>query len=63
MGYYGFPEEGGHKDSQNFIQSLERDGSIPWCISGDFNDILFDYKMSEGAEQGGQLINRFCQAT
>lgn len=39
-GFYGFPDRTQRRDSWNFIQALSSKSSLPWCILGDFNDML-----------------------
>lgn len=38
--YYGFSERNKGKDSWNLLRSLSSISSLPWCIIGDFNDLL-----------------------
>ncbi|MCH82637.1 endonuclease/exonuclease/phosphatase family protein [Trifolium medium] len=40
-GFYGYRPDGGRRhDSWNLLRTLAQDNSLPWCIMGDFNDIL-----------------------
>lgn len=39
--YYGFPERERRKDAWNFLRSLASKSQLPWCIFGDFNDLLY----------------------
>jgi hypothetical protein len=39
-GYYGFPENSRRKDAWQFLRQLSNMSSLPWCILGDFNNIL-----------------------
>lgn len=39
-GFYGYPERSSRRDSWSLIQSLSSHSSLPWCIVGDFNDML-----------------------
>ncbi|XP_057796787.1 uncharacterized protein LOC131012797 [Salvia miltiorrhiza] len=39
-GYYGFPERRRRRDSWNLLRRLSSLNSLPWCIMGDFNDLL-----------------------
>lgn len=39
--YYGFPEMSKRRDAWNFIRRLATGSSLPWCIVGDFNDMLY----------------------
>lgn len=38
--YYGFPEQRRRRKAWNFLRALSRINHLPWCIIGDFNDIL-----------------------
>lgn len=38
--YYGFPERSRRREAWNFIRLLASKSTLPWCIIGDFNDIL-----------------------
>lgn len=39
--FYGYPERTKRQDSWDLIRTLARRSSLPWCIVGDFNDMLF----------------------
>lgn len=39
--YYGYPECTRRRESWNLIHRLANISTIPWCIWGDFNDLLF----------------------
>lgn len=39
--FYGFPERERRSDSWQFIHQLASRSSLPWCIMGDFNDLLY----------------------
>lgn len=39
--YYGFPERSKRREAWRLIQRLANISDIPWCIWGDFNDLLF----------------------
>lgn len=40
--FYGFPfpERSRRKDSLDFLRSLDEVSPLPWCVFGDFNDLL-----------------------
>lgn len=39
--FYGFPERSKRSQSWDFIHALSKNNSsLPWCIFGDFNDII-----------------------
>jgi hypothetical protein len=55
-GFYGYPETARRRDSWNFIRGLARQISLPWCLMGDFNDILHaDEKKGRTTRQIGLL--------
>jgi len=39
-GYYGYLEIERRKETWDFLRTLAQDNTLPWCIMGDFNDIL-----------------------
>jgi hypothetical protein len=39
-GFYGHPEHDRRRDSWDLLRSLAHDVSLPWCVMGDFNDML-----------------------
>lgn len=39
--FYGFPERSRRRDSWDLIHHLAANSSVPWCIFGDFNDLLY----------------------
>jgi hypothetical protein len=39
-GYYGYPNGGRRRTSWEFLRTLSHQSSLPWCIFGDFNDIM-----------------------
>jgi exonuclease III len=61
-GYYGFPESRRRRDSWNFIRQLANNNSLPWCIIGDFNDILHAHEKKGRRVCAPWLINGFRKA-
>ncbi|MCH83495.1 endonuclease/exonuclease/phosphatase family protein [Trifolium medium] len=61
-GFYGFPEQDRRRDSWNLPRSLAQDITLPWCIMGDFNDMLFAEDKRGGSEQPQWLIRGFREA-
>lgn len=39
-GFYGLPDRGQRRQSWDMLRSLSMQSTLPWCIVGDFNDIL-----------------------
>ena len=48
-GYYGYPNGGCRTAAWNFLRQLSNEFASPWCIFGDFNDIL-DASEKRGAQ-------------
>lgn len=40
MGFYGFPDICRRRDSYNSLRRLAAGSNLPWCIVGNFNDLL-----------------------
>jgi endonuclease/exonuclease/phosphatase family metal-dependent hydrolase len=38
--YYGYPERGRRRQSWDLLRELRDMSELPWCIIGDFNDLL-----------------------
>ncbi|GAU45339.1 hypothetical protein TSUD_84560 [Trifolium subterraneum] len=38
--YYGFPERGRRRHAWDMLRNLRNMSPLPWCIIGDFNDLL-----------------------
>lgn len=39
-GFYGFPDRMQRRESWNLIRMLSNYASLPWCVIGDFNDMI-----------------------
>ena len=39
-GYHGYPERQRIREAWAFIRLLHSISSLPWCVAGDFNDML-----------------------
>ncbi|WJX95852.1 hypothetical protein P8452_77121 [Trifolium repens] len=61
-GFYGFPGSGRRRDSWKFLRHLSQVSSLPWCIIGDFNDILSAIEKKGRAKRSPWLINGFRSA-
>ena len=58
-GFYGFPEGSRRKDSWNLIRQLSNLSNLPWCIIGDFNDILTTTEKKGRTDRAPWLIHGF----
>jgi hypothetical protein len=38
--YYGYPERGRRSQAWNLLRELRDMSDLPWCVIGDFNDLL-----------------------
>lgn len=54
-GFYGCPERGRRRESWNLIRYLESKSDLPWCIIGDFNDLMFAEE-----KRGGKSTREVC---
>ncbi|XP_045822393.1 uncharacterized protein LOC123915300 [Trifolium pratense] len=61
-GIYGFPGSGRRRDSWNFLKQLSQISSLPWCVFGDFNDILSSSEKKGRNDRAPWLINGFRSA-
>jgi hypothetical protein len=61
-GFYGFPEGGRRRASWNFLRHLSQISQLPWCIIGDFNDILSSEEKRGRTDRPEWLIQGFRDA-
>jgi hypothetical protein len=61
-GYYGYPNGGRRRASWDFLRTLSYQSSLPWCIFGDFNDIMDASEKRGNTSRSRWLINGFRQA-
>jgi hypothetical protein len=61
-GFYGHPEQERRRDSWDLLRSLAHDVSLPWCVMGDFNDMLSTEDKRGGTTQPQWLIRGFIEA-
>ncbi|CAN0857899.1 hypothetical protein LINGRAHAP2_LOCUS6980 [Linum grandiflorum] len=58
-GFYGCPERERRKESWDLLRMLGRNGHDPWCVIGDFNDILHQHEQKGRNERPQNLIDGF----
>ena len=58
-GYYGFPERHRRREAWDMIRSLCARSPLPWCIIGDFNDLLCEADKLGGAVHPPWLYRGF----
>ncbi|GAU10613.1 hypothetical protein TSUD_422120, partial [Trifolium subterraneum] len=61
-GFDGYPEGGRRRDSWNFLRHLSSTSQLPWCVIGDFNDILSSDEKKGRVERPDWLIQGFREA-
>lgn len=59
MGCYGFPERRRWEESWNMIRNLSATSVLPWCMIGDFNDMMSMEEKRGGQRQPRALLNGF----
>ena len=60
--FYGFPERNRRRDSWNLLRILHGNSSLPWCIFGDFNDLLSPGDKMGSVEHPSWLFRGFSEA-
>lgn len=60
--YYGFPERARRKEAWNMICNLSKISNLPWCILGDFNDLLYSADKKGSNPHLGFLMEGFRKA-
>lgn len=58
-GFYGIPDRSKRKDSWNLLRNLAGMSQLPWCIIGDFNNILSADEKRGNVEHPQWLLNGF----
>jgi hypothetical protein len=61
-GFYGFPNGGQRRVSWDLLRTLSQQSNLPWCIFGDFNDIMDASEKRGRTTRSPWLINGFRQA-
>lgn len=60
-GYYGYPKRGRREESWNMIRSLSVASTRPWCIIGDFNDLMHIDEKQGGQRHPRLLLDGFSE--
>ncbi|XP_074352235.1 uncharacterized protein LOC141691391 [Apium graveolens] len=58
-GFYGYPERGRRQESWNLIRSLASASTLPWCVLGDFNDLMHNDEKKGRHKHPQNLLNGF----
>ncbi|CAN0847031.1 hypothetical protein LINGRAHAP2_LOCUS4761 [Linum grandiflorum] len=61
-GFYGYPERERRQASWDLLRDLVRNVNSPWCVIGDFNDILHQHEQKGRNERPQALIEGFRMA-
>ncbi|XP_074369831.1 uncharacterized protein LOC141711338 [Apium graveolens] len=60
-GFYGYPERCRRAESWNLIKELSHRSDLPWCIAGDFNDMVSSDEKRGGRPHPRPLLEGFNQ--
>lgn len=58
--FYGFPERERRRESWLFLKSLATLSSLPWCVMGDFNDLMYESDKAGRVPHPQYLLSGFC---
>ena len=58
-GFYGCPERTRRQESWDIIRSLASRSSLPWCMLGDYNDMMYGFEKIGGRPQPRALLEGF----
>lgn len=61
-GFYGYPERGRRGESWNLLKDLAQRSVLPWCIVGDFDDMVSLDEKKGGRQQPRYLLEGFNHA-
>lgn len=61
-GFYGCPERQRRRESWQIIRSLAAESQLPWCLIGDFNDMMYAYEKHWGRRHERTLLEGFKEA-
>ncbi len=59
-GFYGFPESTNIRRSWDLLRKLSAGSNTPWCVGGDFNDIVGHWEKKGGEIRPNRMIKGFC---
>lgn len=58
-GIYGYPERRRREEAWSMLQNLAARSSLPWCVIGDFNDMVVDGEKRGGRRHPRSLLQGF----
>lgn len=59
--FYGYPERQRRQDSWESLKNLAGESALPWCVIGDFNDMLYEDEKRRGRKQPYNLLMGFME--
>ena len=62
IGLYRHPDRNNRRETWDLLRSLKVISPLPWCIMGDFNNLLSREEKKGGAEYPDWLLNGFRDA-
>lgn len=60
-GFYGCPERYRRRESWGMLVSLKERSNLPWCVIGDFNDMMYEDEKRGGNKQPHYLLTGFTE--
>ena len=61
-GFYGYPKRERRHESWDFLRSLASVSSLPWCVLGDFNDLMHSNEKKGRHKHPQSLMDDFRNA-
>ncbi|XP_042952162.1 uncharacterized protein LOC122289251 [Carya illinoinensis] len=61
-GFYGHPETAKRKLSWNLLHMLKPEAEVPWCVAGDFNEIIYQTEKWGGGQREESQMRMFREA-
>lgn len=55
-GFYRFPERQRRRESWEMLRRLKDKSTLPWCVLGDFNDMMYTHENRGGRSQPLNLL-------
>ncbi|XP_016725413.1 uncharacterized protein [Gossypium hirsutum] len=57
--FYGNPNQSSRQESWNLLRHLNSSHSMPWCVCGDFNEIMYAHEKNGGAVRTERQMEKF----
>ncbi|KAK9045001.1 hypothetical protein V6N11_058891 [Hibiscus sabdariffa] len=61
-GFYGTPETGNRHETWNLLRRLNNTTNTPWCVVGDFNEIILATEKQGGLVRNNSQMQNFRDA-